>query len=167
MKRLRLLHAFAIFGCLATAPAAFAQGGATDPNAGAVADESGDAGDVKAWTKQLEDARARLHDANERLARLGAAKGRGAARRYPRGEAKQKYLAEIQSAKSERDDALRAFPQVVEDARRAGVPPGVLSDYEDEADAMVAAADSAAEDTDDAYEPENTDDAEEADPSDD
>jgi hypothetical protein len=160
MNRFRLVHAFAVLGCLAMAPSAFAQSGATDPDAAAVTDDAGEAAEIKAWIKELEDARARLRDANERLARLDAIKGRGAANRYPRGDAKAKYLSEIQSAQDERDDAVRAFPQVVEDARRAGVPPGVLSDYEDEADAMVAAADAAADDTDDPYQPENTDDNE-------
>ena len=128
--------------------------------------------------KQLEDARARLHAASQRVDELENAKGRGAARRYPRGDAKQQYLADLASAHAERSDARRALPVVVEDARRAGVPAGVLSDYEDEAEAAMAADDDddsersegayEAEDTDDAeYRAENTDDAEEAEPSDD
>lgn len=155
MRRLALSFALAFFGCLAAVTTAPAQGGSAAPDAAAAA--AGEADEIKVWVKQLEDARARLSAANGDVVRLDDAKGRGAARRYPRGDVKEKYIAELQAALVERDAARRAFPQVVEDARRAGVPAGVLSDYEDEADAAVAAADA---EPVGAYQPENTDDAE-------
>lgn len=175
MNRFPFLLALGFAAWLAAPLPASAQAGATDPGTAAGADDAGD--EMKAWVEQLDDARARLHDADERVARLENAKGRGAARRYPRGDAKEAYLADLAAAREERNDARRAYPEVVEDARRAGVPNGVLADYEDEAEAALAAADAEPERADGGYEAENTDtdesaaantdDAEAADPADD
>jgi hypothetical protein len=178
MRRFGFALALGIVTWLAAGLHASAQSGAADPGTAGVSDEANDAEDeMAAWVKQLEDARARLHAASQRVDELENAKGRGAARRYPRGDAKQQYLADLASAHAERNDARRAFPVAVEDARRAGVPAGVLSDYEDEAEAAMAAADAEPERSDGAYEAENTDDDEyqaantdddeEADPADD
>jgi hypothetical protein len=166
MKRFAFVSAFALALALAIAaglapvPHASAQSGATDPDAAGVGDGADEAAAMAAWIKQLDEARARLRDASDRVQELENAKGRGAARRYPRGDAKEQYLAALEAARNERNDARRAFPVVVEDARRAGVPAGVLSDYEDEADAAMAAADDDSEESDGAYEAENTDDEE-------
>lgn len=134
---MRRFAAFALalgIGALcAGAPPASAQAGATDPDAAAIAQDA-DA-EIEAWVKQLEDGRMRLRDARERVHRLEDAKGRGAARRYPRGDAKAAYIADLEAAHAELDDARRALPDLVEEARRAGVPAGVLSGYEDEIEA--------------------------------
>ncbi|MCU0670909.1 MAG: hypothetical protein MUF70_16390, partial [Myxococcota bacterium] len=155
MNRFTLALALALTAGLAAAPPASAQAGATDP--GAASTEAED--ETAAWMKQLEDARLRLRDASERVDRLENAKGRGAARRYPRGDAKAAYLADLAAARAERDDARRSYPDIVDDARRAGVPPGLLSDYEEEAETALAAAeaDDETERSDDSYEAENTD----------
>lgn len=156
MKRLALALALGLALCAGPAPIASAQAGATDPGAAGAANEAGD--EMAAWAKQLEDASARLRAAHEQLGKLENAKGRGAARRYPRGSAKAEYLADLEAARSELDDARRALPDTIEAARRAGVPAGVLAAYEDEAeaDAETAAATSDAE-THDLIESTNVD----------
>ncbi|RIK98756.1 MAG: hypothetical protein DCC71_20820 [Proteobacteria bacterium] len=122
-------YALAVAASLALAAPAMAQRGATDPNA--IAAEEQEAEALAAWTKRLGEARARLDAAERELAELEGAKGRGAHRRYPRGEAKGKYLERLDAARSERDAAARALPELLEEARRAGVPNGVLSRYEE------------------------------------
>jgi hypothetical protein len=102
--------------------------------------------ELDAWVKRLDEAKARLAAADRQLEALGATKGRGAHRRYPRGDAKDKYLQDLEAAQAEREDAARALPDLVEEARRGGVPPGVLSDYEDFASANPPNADYDADD---------------------
>jgi hypothetical protein len=96
--------------------------------------------ELDAWVKKLDDAKERLAAADRQLEVLGGTKGRGAHRRYPRGDAKEKYLADLAAAQDEQADAARALPELIEEARREGVPPGVLSDYEDYASAHPANA---------------------------
>ncbi len=82
------------------------------------------------WIQRLDDAAARVVSAQKQVDQLVDAKGRGAARRYPRGEAKEKYLKDLDAARKELADAKRALPALVDEARRAGVPNGVLDRYE-------------------------------------
>jgi len=109
---------------------AFAASPAAAPNDAAAAAEDESAG----WLKRLEEARARLDTATRRLTALGGIKGRGAHRRYPRGDAKEKYLEDLEAARKEYNEAERALPELIEEARRAGIPPGVLARYEEPAE---------------------------------
>jgi len=113
-------------------PAAPAPEGATagTPNAGD--DESG-------WIHRLDEAAQRLVLAQKNLDRLDNAKGKGAARRYPRGDAKAKYLDQLDAAKKELAEAQEALPKLVEEARRAGIPNGTLDPYENPS--AIAASD--------------------------
>lgn len=122
--------ALAIASSIALAVPAWAQSGSTDP-AALAADESQEEQEIAAWTKRLAEARARIDAAERRVAELQGAKERGASRRYPRGTVKGKYLEDLKAARVERDEAQRAFPELLEEARRAGVPNGILSDFED------------------------------------
>ncbi len=133
-----------------------------DSTAASAADESQDGGaEVARLVKQLDDAKQRIDAAQRRLEQLENAKGRGASRRYPRGDAKAKYLEELKLTRAEYEAARRAMPDVVEDARRAGLPPGVLEPYEAAAEAAAPVA-SSDDDVTDAGPDEDTSDAEDA-----
>jgi TolA-binding protein len=134
------------------------------PVASAEDEGEGEDAEVARLVKQLDAAKQRLDDAQRRLGELEGAKGRGAARRYPRGDAKAKYLEDLKQTRAEYEAARRALPDVVEDARRAGLPPGVLEPYEAAAEAASPVA-SADEDAD--YEASDEDDADAEDASDD
>ena len=96
--------------------------------------------EITAWVKKLDGAKLRLDVAQQELDKLTNAKGRGAARRYPRGDAKAKYLESLEKARAEYGAARTALPDVVEDARRAGVASGVLEPYAAAAEAATPAA---------------------------
>ena len=51
-------------------------------------------------------------------------------RKYPRGVRKEKLVQEVADAEVALAEAEAAWQALLEDARRAGVPPGVLRDYE-------------------------------------
>jgi len=86
--------------------------------------------DLSGWTQRLDEAAARLASAQKQVDELLGRKGKGAARRYPRGDAKEKYLQDLDDARKELADAKRALPALLDEARRAGVPAGVLDRYE-------------------------------------
>lgn len=125
-----LARLFAVVLAIGLAAPALAQPGAVAPDAAAVASDD----DPEGWVRRLDEAAARLATAQRRVAELEDAKGRSATRRYPRGEAKEKYLEQLAEAHSELADAKKALPDLLEDARRAGVPPGVLDRYANPSD---------------------------------
>jgi hypothetical protein len=119
-----------VFGlAVAAAPALAQPPAAPAPDDGAAADAS-EADAQSGWIKRLDDAAARITAAQKNLDKLEDAKGRGAARRYPRGDAKAKYLDGLEAARKELADAREALPELVEEARRAGIENGVLDRYE-------------------------------------
>jgi len=129
-----------------------------DSTAASAADESQDGGaEVARLVKQLDDAKQRIDAAQRRLEQLENAKGRGAARRYPRGDAKAKYLEDLKLTRAEYEAARRAMPDVVEEARRAGLPPGVLEPYEAAAEAASPAASADDGTTDEAPDEDDSD----------
>jgi len=129
-----------------------------DSTAASAADESQDGGaEVARLVKQLDDAKQRIDAAQRRLEQLENAKGRGAARRYPRGDAKAKYLEDLKLTRAEYEAARRAMPDVVEEARRAGLPPGVLEPYEAAAEAASPAASADDGTTDEALDEDDSD----------
>lgn len=139
MKPLILNVLFCLVATIAVlAPAAAEEQAPPAADASAEAND-GDA-EVARWAKQLDDAKLRLEVAQKQLDTLTNAKGRGAARRYPRGDAKAKYLDDLAETRTEYEAARRALPDVVEEARRAGVPAGVLEPYEALAEAAAPMA---------------------------
>ena len=132
-----------ILFCLVATVAVLAPAGAEEqapPAADASAEANDGDAEVARWVKQLDDAKLRLEAAQKQLETLTNAKGRGAARRYPRGDAKAKYLDDLAETRTEYEAARHALPDVVEDARRAGVPAGVLDPYEALAEAAAPTA---------------------------
>ncbi len=156
MKSLWFTLALALAIPLATAAPASAQGAAS------IADES--EVEVAGWVKRLDDAKARLDIAQHQLTGYENEKSRGAARRYPRGDAKVKYLEGIRNSAAAYEAARIELPALIEEARQAGIEPGVLDPYETAAAAAVPVT----ELTDDAAAQANPgdDDVEEADPGD-
>lgn len=144
MKSLVLTFLLCALAALAVPSRAVAE--TNDAPAAAATDEADEAdGEVSGWVKKLDDARLRLELAQRQLDQLTNAKGRGAARRYPRGDAKAKYLEELEKTRTEYEAARRALPDAVEDARRAGIAPGLLEPYEAAAAAAAPAADAGSE----------------------
>lgn len=148
-----------LFGTLAAfGPPSHASAEEPGSTAASAADESQDGGaEVARLVKQLDDAKQRIDAAQRRLEQLENAKGRGAARRYPRGDAKAKYLEDLKLTRAEYEAARRAMPDVVEQARRAGLPPGVLEPYEAAAEAASPAASADDGTTDEAPDEDDSD----------
>ena len=162
MRLVLLVLAFLAFAAVQpAAPRAEDTGASADPSA--VADEATEEEAERAsWLKKLDEAKQRLDVAQRELDALENVKGRGASRRYPRGDAKGKYLEDLAAARTEYEDARRALPEVVEEARRAGIEPGVLDPYEQAAEAAAPAAnadDASSDEDDDAAEAAEEEDA--------
>jgi len=149
MRSLLLTFLFCTFAVFAL-PSRSVAAAANAQAAGAT--EKGEEADaeIAGWVKKLDDAKQRVEAAQQELDKLTNAKGRGAARRYPRGDAKAKYLESLKNTRAEYETARTALPEVVEDARRAGIPSGLLEPYAAAAEATAPAAsgDDAASDED-------------------
>lgn len=87
--------------------------------------------DSDGWIQKLDEAKARLAAAKADVSRYEAVQSHASARRYPSGEPKEKFLSDLENARKELDEAQREFPRLLEEARRAGVDPGVLRRYEE------------------------------------
>jgi chromosome segregation ATPase len=99
------------------------------PAAAAEAGQIG-TGEHDAWRERLFEARQRLENARVRFAEAQQAYQDARQRRYPRGDAKAELLAELERAEQELDRAETELPSLLEEAHRAGVPPGVLREFE-------------------------------------
>jgi hypothetical protein len=84
-----------------------------------------------AWEAQLHNARLRVEEAQQNHTAADYALTRARTRRYPRGEALDQLRAQTADLLREQAAAETDFNQLLEDARRAGVPAGVLMDYMD------------------------------------
>jgi hypothetical protein len=124
-----LLGLWLCAGLLATAPLAAAQsaGVAADPEA-AAPDESDD---WAGWIQTLEQEAKELGQLRKTQAALQAEVDKANTRRYPRGEEKERLLAANLRAQKDLGEAQAEFPDLIEQARQAGVPQGLLQDYED------------------------------------
>jgi hypothetical protein len=89
-----------------------------------------DATAIAAWREKLGEAHAALQDAEHRVEAAHAAYADWRQRKYPRGVRKEKLVQEVADAEVALAEARAAWEALQEDARRAGVPPGVLRDYE-------------------------------------
>jgi chromosome segregation ATPase len=85
---------------------------------------------VAEWRQRLDAGRDRLELATAQLESARDTYQDWRQRKYPRGKRKEELVAELKSAESELAKAEAAWVELQEDARRAGVPPGVLRDYE-------------------------------------
>jgi chromosome segregation ATPase len=123
MRRIGL----ALLVALPLAAAFAAAGDPAKPNEGAgVSSEEVAA----AWEARLSEAQARLTTARERVATSERALTRARHRNYPRGEALDELVASAEEARKELAAAEEEFPELLEQARAAGVEPGVLRRFE-------------------------------------
>lgn len=93
-----------------------------------------------ARVQAVESARERLVTARERAREAEAALTQAKHRRKPRGEKLEELRQEAEDARSELRRAEAALPERLDEARRAGVPPGLLRETEDWLNANPAAA---------------------------
>jgi hypothetical protein len=71
-----------------------------------------------------------VEDAREQVA-VAQRAYRDARKRRRRGAERAELLAELENAEQALAEAEAALPTLLEEARRAGVPPGVLREFED------------------------------------
>jgi chromosome segregation ATPase len=86
--------------------------------------------EIEAWREKLVEARERVEEAGEQLTAAQEAY-RDARKRRRRGGERAELLDALKAAEQELADAEAALPELLEEARRDGVPPGVLSEFED------------------------------------
>jgi len=146
-----LLGLVACAAMLAAAPPAGAQG-AAGAKPGADAAASAEAEDWSSWIKTLEQGAQKLRELRKTEAALQTEVGRALSRRYPRGEEKEKLLAAHARAQKDLAEAREQLPELIEQARQAGVPQGMLQEYEDLAvEPAPANADGASGDESDSW----------------
>jgi hypothetical protein len=88
---------------------------------------------VEAWVDRIEAAAADLEKTRARLRADEGALTRARHRRYPRGEALAELEASVEAGRAALEKAEAELPELLEQARRAGVPPGRLRHLEPEA----------------------------------
>jgi hypothetical protein len=86
---------------------------------------------LSAWRERLAGARAELLGARERAERARDTYQDWRQRKVPRGVRKEALVRELEEAQAAAAGAEEAWSGLLEEARRAGVPPGVLRDYEE------------------------------------
>ena len=103
----------------------------TPPAAAAPANPAGiSAEEIEEWRQTLLEARERVDEAQEDVAGAQLA-FRKARQRNRRGNERGELLATLQAAEQELADAEAELPVLLEEARREGVPAGVLREFED------------------------------------
>jgi hypothetical protein len=80
--------------------------------------------DRETWVQAIRDARENLAAARARYEESREAYSKMKRRRKARGEAKQGFVQERDEAAAALADAERSLEELLESARRAGVPPG-------------------------------------------
>jgi hypothetical protein len=119
----RALFALALAASLAGASAA-----AADP--AKPGDDPANVPALPTWEQRLEEAQTRLELARARAAETEQAVKRARHRRYPRGEAFDDLVRAAEDAQKQLRSAEAELPELLEQARRAGVEPGVLRRFE-------------------------------------
>jgi len=84
------------------------------------------------WGRRLSNAQQRIDVARERAEKADASYSRARHKHNPRGEALEELREKRGAAERELQEAEAALPRLVEQARHAGVEPGIFRDYQDE-----------------------------------
>jgi hypothetical protein len=95
-------------------------------------DEDPNAPATPTWEQRLEQAQTQLVLARTRVAETEGAVTRARHRRYPRGKEFDGLVATAENARKQLRAAEAELPALLEEARRAGVEPGVLRRFEPE-----------------------------------
>jgi len=82
------------------------------------------------WEHRLDDGAQHLGAARARAAQAEAAVTNMITRHYPSGEAKAKLLKERDDARADLERATQEYPELLDEARRDGVPDSILAPYE-------------------------------------
>lgn len=85
---------------------------------------------IAAWRAKLDEGHDLLLAAHQRLEVARDTYEDWRQRKYPRGVRKERLVREVSEAEAAVAEARVAWQDLFEEARRAGVPPGVLRDYE-------------------------------------
>jgi chromosome segregation ATPase len=104
-----------------------AAGDPAKPNEGAGAPSEAVAA---AWEERLAEAQARITKARAQLETRERAVTRARHRKYPRGAALDDLAAAAEGARAELAAAQAELPELLEQARSAGVEPGLLRRFE-------------------------------------
>jgi len=118
VARLALLGLFVV---LATPPGFLAAQEVTDLD---------DAHAIAIWRTRLDEGRVALAEARHRFEAAHDAYADWRQRKYPRGVRKEQLVREVAEAETALAETQAAWQRLQEEARRAGVPPGVLRNYE-------------------------------------
>jgi methylthioribose-1-phosphate isomerase len=132
------LGLLACAGMLAAGAPAQAQPAGAGAEAPAEATE--DATDWASWIQQLEAEAKKLRELRKTEAALAQEVSRARSRRYPRGEERQRLFDAHERARKDLDETERHLGELTEQARQAGVPQGMLQDYEELAESPASAA---------------------------
>lgn len=95
--------------------------------------------DWSSWIKTLDESAKKLRELSRIEGQLQDEVDKAISRRYPRGAEKERLLAALERAQADLAEAQQQHPELLEQARQAGVPQGLLQDYEDLADESPAA----------------------------
>lgn len=87
--------------------------------------------DWSTWIAQLEESAQQVRTLRGITAELEADVSRMRSRRYPRGEERERLLAAFERAQTQLAEAEAKHPALLEEARQAGLPQGMLSDFEE------------------------------------
>jgi hypothetical protein len=98
-----------------------------------------EASEREPWQERVAEARELVLRAQERRDAAETAVERMRHSRHPRGEAREALFAEREAARLDVAEAERALEELLEEARRAGVPPGWLRAPAAQSDAAPAA----------------------------
>lgn len=84
----------------------------------------------QAWAGRLAAAQQDIAEARERVAELEAAYSQARHSQHPRGDEREVLQEKLVDAKSELEQAEQRLPELVEQARQAGVYPAILRPYQ-------------------------------------
>lgn len=87
--------------------------------------------DEARWLQMLDEAQESLASARKRVEDAEVAYLKWRQRHRPRGAKKGDLLDEIEESKATLADAEESWPELLEKARQAGAPPGLLRRYEE------------------------------------
>lgn len=87
--------------------------------------------DWSTWISEIEKSAQKVRSLRETTAALEADVSRMRSRRYPRGEERARLEAAYERARTQLEEAEAAHPALLEQARQAGVPQGILQDFEE------------------------------------
>lgn len=100
-------------------------------SAGVTAPDHEVSADWATWTETLAESAQKVRSLRAKVTEMDAEVSRMRSRRYPRGEERARLLAAFERARTELEEAEASHPLLLEEARQAGVPQGMLQEFEE------------------------------------